>query len=93
MKLRKGVDGKRLADLMGTALLKMGFERARVSEPPYPLGADARKNRAVNAMSVEDLVQRTESRVEVVETEFDEQWPINENDLADYAHRLKILRL
>ncbi len=80
LKLHEGVDGKRLAELMGTAgLLKMGFERARLGEPPFPLGADASKNRAVSAMTVEDFVQRAESQVESLETEFDAAWPTSES--------------
>jgi hypothetical protein len=82
LKLHEGVDGKRLTELMGTAgLLKIGFERARLGEPPFPLGADASKNRAVNAMTVEDFVQRAESQVESLETELDAAWPTSESHL------------
>jgi hypothetical protein len=84
LKLRKGVEGKRLIELMGTAgILKSGFERARLGESPFPLGADASKNRVVNAMTVEDFVQRAELQVESLETEFDAAWPTSENDLKE----------
>jgi hypothetical protein len=82
LKLREGVDGKRLTELMGMAgLLKIGFERARLGEPPFPLGAGASKNRAVNAMTVEDFVQRAESQVESLEAELDAAWPTSESHL------------
>ena len=82
LKLHEGVDGKRLTEVMGTAgLLKIGFERARLGEPPFPLGADASKNRAVNAMTVEDFVQRAESQVASLETELDAAWPTSESHL------------
>ena len=82
LKLHEGVDGKRLTELMGSAgLLKIGFERARLGEPPFPLGADASKNRAVNAMTVEDFVRRAESQVESLETELDAAWPTSESHL------------
>ena len=82
LKLHEGVDGKRLTELMGMAgLLKIGFERARLGEPPFPLGADASKNRAVNAMTVEDFVQRAESQVASLETELDAAWPTSESHL------------
>jgi hypothetical protein len=82
LKLHEGVDGKRLTEVMGTAgLLKIGFERARLGEPPFPLGAGASKNRAVNAMTVEDFVQRAESQVESLEAELDAAWPTSESHL------------
>ena len=82
LKLHEGVDGKRLTEVMGTAgLLKIGFERARLGEPPFPLGAGASKNRAVNAMTVEDFVQRAESQVASLETELDAAWPTSESHL------------
>lgn len=80
--LRKGVDGTRLTALMGTAgLLKMGFERARLGEAPFPLGTDASKNRAVSATTVEEFIQMAEPRVEMLETELASAWPNIESDL------------
>ena len=80
--LRKGVDGRGLMGLMGTAaLLKMGFERARLGEPPFPVGADTTGNKTVDTATVEEFLQQAEQQVEALEAALESAWPTMASDL------------
>jgi len=67
---------------MGTAaLLKMGFERARLGEPPFPVGADTTGNKTVNTATVEEFLQQAEQQVEALEAALESAWPTMASDL------------
>lgn len=60
-KPKAGVDGNKLRQLMDkTLLLKTGFERARLQEPPFPLHFDESGNRMVNAATLDEFLSRAE---------------------------------
>lgn len=73
---KPGVDGKKIHELFGkTAILKTGFERARLGQPPYPLHFDEGGNRAVVAATVEDFLMRAELLIAEAEAALKEAAP------------------
>jgi hypothetical protein len=59
MKPLPGVNGREVLNTLGKlSLLKSGFERARISAPPFLVEIDASGEREFAAMTIQELVER-----------------------------------
>lgn len=68
---KPGVDGQAMMALGGkAAVLKTGFERVRLDQPPFPLGFYEDGNRVLTTPSVEEFLQRASVLVTTFEAEF-----------------------
>jgi hypothetical protein len=75
-KPKRGVDGKKINELIGaSAVLKTGFERARLEQPPFPICFDNKGNRVITAKSVEDFLEQAEKRIAESEVLFNAAFP------------------
>jgi len=56
-----GVDGKSVTAATGKlAILKSGFDRARLQIPPYPVGFDESGDRAIKVQTLDEFIARAE---------------------------------
>lgn len=73
---KPGVDGRSINELFSkTAILKTGFERARLGQPPFPLHFDESGNRLVHSATLEEFLMRAEILIAEAEAEFKEAVP------------------
>ncbi|MGO9242948.1 MAG: Shedu immune nuclease family protein [Bryobacteraceae bacterium] len=59
-----GVDGRSVATAIGElAILKLGFDRARLQIPPYPVAFDESGERAIKVQTLDEFVEQAERAV------------------------------
>jgi hypothetical protein len=63
-KLLPGVDGRAVMSAIGRlALLKMGFENARLEKPPYPVAFDESGENTIKVETVDEFITRAEEAI------------------------------